>query len=81
MLKNYIVNIKVSWKEPNPYVIAAYPNLKGRFMSEVSKKVAEMLLSTESIQVYKETPFVFVSGRISPVYIDCRKLLSFPTGT
>src|SRR4026209_1182287 len=47
-------------------------------MSEVSKKVAEMLLSTESIQVYKETPFVFVSGRISPVYIDCRKLLSFP---
>jgi orotate phosphoribosyltransferase len=47
-------------------------------MSEVSKKVAEMLLSTESIQVYKEAPFVFVSGRISPVYIDCRKLLSFP---
>src|SRR3989337_4577334 len=47
-------------------------------MSEVSKKVAEMLLATESIQVYKETPFVFVSGRISPVYIDCRKLLSFP---
>jgi orotate phosphoribosyltransferase len=47
-------------------------------MSEVSKKVAEMLLSTESIQVYKDKPFVFVSGRISPVYIDCRKLLSFP---
>ncbi len=46
-------------------------------MSEVSKTVAEMLLRTESIQVYKEKPFVFVSGRISPVYIDCRKLLSF----
>jgi orotate phosphoribosyltransferase len=46
-------------------------------MSEVSKKVAEMLLSTESIAVYKDQPFVFVSGRISPVYIDCRKLLSF----
>ena len=46
-------------------------------MSEVSKKVAEMLLGTESIQVYKDKPFVFVSGRISPVYIDCRKLLSF----
>jgi len=40
--------------------------------------IAEMLLKTESIQVYKERPFVFVSGRISPVYIDCRKLLSFP---
>lgn len=46
-------------------------------MSEVSKKVAEMLLSTQSIAVYKDKPFVFVSGRISPVYIDCRKLLSF----
>ncbi len=46
-------------------------------MSEVSKKVAEMLLSTQSIAVYKDKPFVFVSGRISPVYIVCRKLLSF----
>ena len=47
-------------------------------MSEVSNKVAEMLLSTKSIQVYSDKPFVFVSGRISPVYIDCRKLLSYP---
>ena len=47
-------------------------------MSEVSQRVAEMLLATESIAVYKGNPFVFVSGRISPVYIDCRKLLSFP---
>jgi orotate phosphoribosyltransferase len=50
---------------------------EGSSMSEVSKKVAEMLLSTQSIAVYKDKPFVFVSGRISPVYIDCRKLLSF----
>lgn len=47
-------------------------------MSEVSKQVAEMLLQTEAIQVYKDKPFVFVSGRISPVYIDCRRILSFP---
>ncbi|MGB7948636.1 MAG: orotate phosphoribosyltransferase [Candidatus Binatia bacterium] len=46
-------------------------------MSDVAQKVAEMLLQTEAIQVYKDQPFVFVSGRISPVYIDCRKLLSF----
>lgn len=48
-------------------------------MNQVSKKVAEMLLATESIAVYKDKPYVFVSGRISPVYIDCRKLLSFAT--
>jgi orotate phosphoribosyltransferase len=47
-------------------------------MSEVSQKIAEMLLQTEAIQVYKDKPFVFVSGRISPVYIDCRRILSFP---
>jgi orotate phosphoribosyltransferase len=47
-------------------------------MSEVSKTVAEMLLRTEAIQVFKEQPFVFVSGRISPVYIDCRRILSYP---
>jgi orotate phosphoribosyltransferase len=47
-------------------------------MSEVAQRVAEMLLRTEAIQVYKDKPFVFVSGRISPVYIDCRKILSFP---
>jgi orotate phosphoribosyltransferase len=46
-------------------------------MSDAAQKIAEMLLRTEAIQVYKETPFVFVSGRISPVYIDCRKILSF----
>ena len=46
-------------------------------MTDVAQKTAEMLLRTEAIQVYKETPFVFVSGRISPVYIDCRKILSF----
>src|SRR5256885_5378568 len=46
-------------------------------MSDVAQRIAEMLLQTEAIQVYKEKPFVFVSGRISPVYIDCRKILSF----
>lgn len=46
-------------------------------MSEDSRTIAELLLKTQSIQVYCERPFVFVSGRISPVYIDCRRVLSF----
>ena len=41
-------------------------------------KIAEWLLKTESVQVYRDRPFVFASGRVSPVYVDCRKLLSFP---
>jgi orotate phosphoribosyltransferase len=47
-------------------------------MNERANKIGEMLLQTEAIAFYKEQPFVFVSGRISPVYIDCRRLLSFP---
>ncbi len=47
-------------------------------MEESRAVIAQLLLETQSIQVYKDRPFVFVSGRISPVYIDCRRLLSFP---
>ena len=47
-------------------------------MNDVADRIAEMLLQTEAIQIYQERPFVFVSGRISPVYIGCRRLLSFP---
>ena len=51
---------------------------KVSLMQEVRVRIAESLLKTGSIQIYKDRPFVFVSGRISPVYIDCRRLLSFP---
>jgi orotate phosphoribosyltransferase len=47
-------------------------------MSEIGNRIGEMLLQTGAIAFYKERPFVFVSGRVSPVYIDCRRLLSFP---
>ncbi|MFQ5849972.1 MAG: orotate phosphoribosyltransferase [Candidatus Binatia bacterium] len=47
-------------------------------MQESQARIAELLLGTGSIRVYEDRPFVFVSGRISPVYIDCRRLLSFP---
>ena len=47
-------------------------------MQKSQTSISELLLKTGSIQVYQDRPFVFVSGRISPVYIDCRRLLSFP---
>jgi orotate phosphoribosyltransferase len=47
-------------------------------MNDVGNRIGEVLLETGAIAFYKERPFVFVSGRISPVYIDCRRLLSFP---
>ncbi len=47
-------------------------------MEDYQERIAEGLLKTAAIQVYRERPFVFVSGRFSPVYVDCRRLLSFP---
>src|SRR5437667_5758357 len=39
---------------------------------------ARILLETECVLFRPEDPFTFTSGRMSPVYIDCRRLISFP---
>jgi orotate phosphoribosyltransferase len=39
---------------------------------------ARILLETESVLFRPEEPFTFTSGLRSPVYIDCRRLISFP---
>lgn len=39
---------------------------------------AKMLLEVEAISIRPNEPFTFTSGRLSPVYVDCRKLISFP---
>jgi len=44
----------------------------------ISKLTAQMLLEVQAVHFNAERPFVFTSGWHSPVYIDCRKLISFP---
>ena len=39
---------------------------------------ASILLETGCVNFRPEEPFTFTSGRQSPVYIDCRRLISFP---
>jgi orotate phosphoribosyltransferase len=43
-----------------------------------AETTARILLETKSVLFSPDTPFTFTSGRISPVYIDCRRLISFP---
>ncbi|MHC1566777.1 MAG: orotate phosphoribosyltransferase [Candidatus Syntropharchaeia archaeon] len=40
--------------------------------------VAEILLDLKAVHVDLDYPFLLTSGRISPVYVDCRKIISFP---
>lgn len=42
-----------------------------------AQETAKILLETEAIQFSFEKPLVLASGRCSPVYVNCRKLLGF----
>lgn len=44
----------------------------------ISEMVAKMLLEIEAVHFRADQPYTFTSGLASPVYIDCRKLISYP---
>jgi orotate phosphoribosyltransferase len=44
----------------------------------IAELSAKMLLDVEAVRFYKDKPFIFTSGLASPVYTDCRRLISFP---
>lgn len=46
--------------------------------AEIAKLSAEMLWEVEAVHFRPDEPYIFTSGLASPVYIDCRKLISFP---
>lgn len=45
---------------------------------EAADITARIMLETKSVLFNPEQPFTFTSGRVSPVYVDCRRLISFP---
>jgi orotate phosphoribosyltransferase len=44
----------------------------------IAQRAARILLETGAVGVMTDKPFVFTSGWASPVYTDCRRLISFP---
>jgi orotate phosphoribosyltransferase len=46
--------------------------------AEAAETTARILLETKAVLFSPDEPFTFTSGRVSPVYVDCRKLISFP---
>ena len=56
---------------------AAHPARSPR-EADAADITARILLETESVLFRPDDPFTFTSGLRSPVYIDCRRLISFP---
>lgn len=44
----------------------------------IARDTARALIEIDAIRVSGERPFMFSSGLASPVYIDCRRIISFP---
>ena len=44
----------------------------------IAEMTAKMLLEVKAVHFRADEPFRFTSGWASPVYIDCRKLISYP---
>ena len=53
--------------------MSGFPDKK--VMAELT---AKMLLEVEAVRFMTDKPFIFTSGWASPVYTDCRRLISFP---
>jgi orotate phosphoribosyltransferase len=46
--------------------------------NSIATKTAEILLDIEAVKFNIDQPFKLTSGKKSPVYCDCRKIISFP---
>lgn len=44
----------------------------------IARQAARMMLEINAVHFNAEQPFKFTSGWASPVYVDCRKLISYP---
>jgi len=47
-------------------------------ITQTARTTAASLMEIEAVLFRPDDPFTFTSGRASPVYVDCRKIISFP---
>ena len=47
-------------------------------ISQTARTTVGLLMDMEAVLFRPDQPFTFTSGRASPVYVDCRKVISFP---
>ena len=47
-------------------------------ITDAARTTARILMEIEAVLFRPDEPFTFTSGRVSPVYVDCRRIISFP---
>lgn len=47
-------------------------------MTDFAEEAARILLDTNAVMINVKEPFLYTSGKTGPVYVDCRRLISFP---
>lgn len=52
--------------------------MKQHHLTADAARTARILFEIKAVMFNAEKPFILTSGSASPVYIDCRKLISFP---
>jgi orotate phosphoribosyltransferase len=64
--------------KPARAAAALPPAAAKRVSTPAARDTARLLLDIKAVHCRSDNPFIFTSGRASPVYIDCRKIISFP---
>lgn len=54
------------------------PVLASERRSQIARETAAALLQIGAVRLAADRPFMFSSGLVSPVYIDCRRIISYP---
>ncbi len=69
-------------EQPERFVRPADENRLGAELSERlnrnRRRVAECLLDVKAVSINLDQPFRYASGLLSPIYTDCRLLISYP---
>ena len=52
--------------------------MAGTEKKDAARITARALLDIKAVNFRPDEPYIFTSGRVSPVYIDCRKIIAFP---
>ena len=47
-------------------------------ITQTARTTVGLLMDIEAVLFRPDDPFTFTSGRASPVYVDCRKVISYP---